>query len=266
VVKGMISKISKVIKELPTLAKMTKGKPINLEFDAKQIKGLADGLDEKFGKVVQSTLKEMENPTLEVACKAKSNYAIAGLKFKDGEKVVSTGAISITNPGCNQAVVKYKLNGFDSNANGFIDGGKALDINDMSTSIARKKGRLKADVEIGKGTAHHLDVGENTVKYVAEKSGHGDKLANVAQKLNNFQRTADAMMVDVRKILRGDVQSSKTVAKHLDPEIMQKFANNVTKESLDGAFKRVPIIPEGKKLSLEGIEKILQEVAPKHKS
>ena len=61
------------------------------------------------GKILQQLLSGTKNPTLDVAYKAKSNYAIAGLKLQDGKRVLGNGAVSVANHGRPDAVLKYRV-------------------------------------------------------------------------------------------------------------------------------------------------------------
>ena len=107
--------MSKIVKALPktegAAGKITLGR-VQLEAIAKK--------DQEAGKVIKQALNGLKDPKLDVAYKAESNYAIAGMRLRDGKQVLNQGAVSITNPGTSQAVVKYHVS---------ADGGKTLQAN-----------------------------------------------------------------------------------------------------------------------------------------
>lgn len=111
--------------------------------------------------VAQRILEGMQNPSLDVAYKAQHNYSVAALNLRDGQKSVAKGAISVVNPG-EQATVKARLsvgeNGEVLHTSGFVDASKYPDINNASTSIARRNGRMTTDVRVGEAFGEHVSV------------------------------------------------------------------------------------------------------------
>jgi hypothetical protein len=192
--------VLEIIKSLPKF----KGTRASFTLGAEQIGLIAKQDYTKAGNIAKQLLKVTKEPTLEVAYKAKSNYAIAGLKLKDGENLVGTGAVSITNPASNQAVVKYRVNTAKSSASGFVDGGKVADTKNMEVGIARKGGNVKADVKVGDATAHHLDINEEEVLQCARDFDCGELLKGYARVQNELQAKADGIMTEVRRFLRGE--------------------------------------------------------------
>ena len=161
----------------------------------------------KEGELLQKLLRKATNPSVEIGFKAKSNYTIAGLRIKDGNQVVGQGALSITNPGQSNAVVKMRQsigpNGSIASSNGFIDGGKPADAKDIALSLTRRNGIATADVASGKAYAAHLRVNEDAVVEGAREIGADKFLEIYTRGSNNLQRELDKMMVDARQLLRG---------------------------------------------------------------
>lgn len=161
----------------------------------------------KEGKLLKELLSKAKEPTVEIGFKAKSNYTIAGLRVKDGKQVLGQGAISITNPGQSNAVVKMREsigpNGSIISTNGFLDGGKPADAKDIALSLTRRNGIATADVASGKAYAAHLRVNEDAVVEGAKEIGADKFLEIYTRGSNNLQRELDEMMVDARQLLRG---------------------------------------------------------------
>ena len=161
----------------------------------------------KEGKLLKELLSKAKEPTVEIGFKAKSNYTIAGLRVKDGKQVLGQGAISITNPGQSNAVVKMREsigpNGSIISTNGFLDGGKPADAKDIALSIARKNGITTADVSSGKAFAGHVTVNEKAAMEVAQELGADNIIKGYVQGSNNLQNALDKFMVDARQLLRG---------------------------------------------------------------
>ena len=139
--------MSKIIKVLPK----TEGAAGRITLGRTQLEALGKQ-DKKAGELIQKTLNGLKDPKLDVAYKAESSYAIAGMRLRDGKKVIGQGAVSITNPGSSQAVVKYRASadgGKTLQANGFIDGGKVADGKDIAAGMSRKGGKVTTDLSVG---------------------------------------------------------------------------------------------------------------------
>lgn len=172
--------------------------------------------DAETAEIVQKALQGIKEPKLDVAYKAKSNYAIAGIRLRDGEKVVSQGAVSITHPGSSNGVVKYHFstdNGQSHFATGFIDAGKPADTTNMTCGMSRRNGMIYGNTEIGEVASHRFRFKELDGVKFAQIFG-GDEISRLyASFTNNLQRQADRFMVDFRNILRGGSSTDKTTAK-----------------------------------------------------
>ena len=228
--------MSKIVKALPktegAAGKITLGR-VQLEAIAKK--------DQEAGKVIKQALNGLKDPKLDVAYKAESNYAIAGMRLRDGKQVLNQGAVSITNPGTSQAVVKYHVSadgGKTLQANGFIDGGKVADGKDMAASLSRKNGKVKSDLEIGQATRHHIEFDEQKGVELARQLDAQNLLLKYTQATNNLQRNLDRMMVDTRQVLSGRVEGG--LEKVIDPTEMLN-AKAKTVKSFDGKIKQADI-------------------------
>lgn len=235
-----INDITKIIKNVP----MLKGSKSAFTVGSQQLKLLAKHGSSGEATVAKKILEGTKNPVLKVVYKSeellpsgkRADYTIAGLTLRDGKKVIGQGAVSITKPGTNQSVVKYRLNLKDSRANGFIDGGKVADTKDMELALMRKGGMIKADARVADATAHHLLINENdAISYAKDLNCNSflEKYTNFQKKLQNG---ADRIMTEIRKVLRGESFSKpykveKCVAKLEDLKIkkpnlaVNKFAN-----------------------------------------
>lgn len=244
--------MSKIVRSLPK----TEGAAGKITLGRTQIEALGNQ-NQNAKRLVHATLNSLENPKLDLAYKAESNYAIAGLRLRDGKEVVGQGAVSITNPGSSQAVVKYRASidgGKTLQANGFIDGGKVADGKDIAAGMSRKGGKVKSDLEIGQATRHHIEFDEQKGVELANQLDAQYLLKKYTRANNNLQRKLDEIMVDVRKAFRGEVPQTK-----VNNKIMQKplTTKEITKfENIDKIMKAV----ETKKLAKADLDKFYKEL------
>ncbi len=96
-----------LMKYLPT----AEGCTSTVKLSKKGIESLAKKNPE-LGKVIEEMTRGAENSTLEIAQKAKGNYAIAGFKIRNGETVLGKGAYS-TSTGANGVVEKMHVESGD---------------------------------------------------------------------------------------------------------------------------------------------------------
>ena len=96
-----------LMKHLPT----AEGCTSTVKLSKKGIEALAKKNPE-LGKVIEGMTRGAENPTLEIAQKAKGNYAIAGFKVRNGKTVLGKGAYS-TSTGANGVVEKMHVESGD---------------------------------------------------------------------------------------------------------------------------------------------------------
>lgn len=225
--------MGKIVKMLPK----TEGTAGKITLGRTQLKYLAKE-DQKAAIAVQKTLENVKNPKLDIAYKAESNYAIAGMRLRDGKKVIGQGAVSITNPGSSEAVLKYRASAKDAlQANGFIDGGKVADGKDIAVSLSRKGGKVKSDLEIGQAARNHVEFDEQKAVDLAKDFDAGKLLEEYTKATRNLQTNLDGAMVNVRKMFRGDV-SGPQVSKYSDE--VKKAANwePLKKVKLEKSFSR----------------------------
>ena len=244
--------MSKIVRSLPK----TEGAAGRITLGRTQLQALGNQ-NQNAKRLVHATLNSLKNPKLDLAYKAESNYAIAGLRLRDGKEVVGQGAVSITNPGSSQAVVKYRASidgGKTLQANGFIDGGKVADGKDIAAGMSRKGGKVKSDLEIGQATRHHIEFDEQKGVELANQLDAQYLLKKYTRANNNLQRKLDEIMVDVRKAFRGEVPQTK-----VNNKIMQKplTTKEITKfENIDKIMKAV----ETKKLAKADLDKFYKEL------
>ena len=244
--------MSKIVRSLPK----TEGAAGRITLGRTQIEALGNQ-NQNAKRLVHATLNSLKNPKLDLAYKAESNYAIAGLRLRDGKEVVGQGAVSITNPGSSQAVVKYRASidgGKTLQANGFIDGGKVADGKDIAAGMSRKGGKVKSDLEIGQATRHHIEFDEQKGVELANQLDAQYLLKKYTRANNNLQRKLDEIMVDVRKAFRGEVPQTKVNNKIMQAPLTQK---EITKfENIDKIMKAV----ETKKLAKADLDKFYKEL------
>ena len=230
--------MSKIVKALPK----TEGAAGKITLGRTQLEALGKK-DKKTGELIQKALNGLKDPKLDVAYKAESNYAIAGMRLRDGKQVLNQGAVSITNPGTSQAVVKYHVSadgGKTLQANGFIDAGKAVDGKDIAVGMSRKGGKVTADFSTGQATRHHIEFDEQKGVELARQLDAQNLLLKYTQATNNLQRNLDRMMIDTRQVLSGRVEGGLEIVKRFDPTEMLN-AKAKTVKSFDGKIKQADI-------------------------
>ena len=146
-----------------------------MSLSGKQLRTLAQK-DQHLMQVVD----RMQDPVLDVAYKAKSNYNVAAFRLRDGKEAVANGAVSLQNPGTAESIIKYRLNvgenGKILSANGFADFGKQLDVNDIEIAAARKNWITSAEVKSGKTYRQAAEVNEDeAIKLLSRYSGIPDE-------------------------------------------------------------------------------------------
>lgn len=164
-------------------------------------------LPEHVQKMLAPLLEGTQNPVTRISYKTKPNYNVAGIKVTDGDRVVGTGAISITNPGKADGVLKARLNVPGKvEANGFIDGTKPMDSYDVSSSLVRRGGKIKADIQT---TAAGLRVNgdENAIQKLLMPVGEGSPYgfrAKYSELTHRIQSGFDDFGSEIRYFLRGN--------------------------------------------------------------
>lgn len=231
--------MSKIVKALPK----TEGTAGRITLGRTQLAELGKQ-DNEAGKLIQKVLKDVKDPKLDVAYKAESNYAIAGMRLRDGKQVLNQGALSITNPGSSQAVVKYRVSadgGKTLQANGFIDGGKVANGKDIAAGMSRKGGKVTTDVSVGQATRHHIEFDEQKGVELARQLDAQQLLKEYTEATNKLQRNLDRMMVDTRKVLRGEVETAKPLDKAIkQPNIPQLNKKAVVDKTFAERIAKTP--------------------------
>lgn len=205
--------------ELAQILPQTTGASGRMTLGKTQLEALAQKAGSEVAEIAQKVLSKIENPSVEVAYKAKSNYAIAGIRVKDGKTVVGQGAVSVTNPGHSDSVVKHRAsigeNGKIASSNGFIDGGQPADAKDVAVSTSRKGGKVTADISSGKAFAVHTQLNEDASVDIAKQLGADDLLRDYVKSTKSLQNSLDRFMGDARTVLRGDSTAAKPKPKVL---------------------------------------------------
>ena len=120
-----------LMKHLPT----AEGCTSTVKLSKKGIEALAKKNSE-LGKVIEGMTRGAENPTLEIAQKAKGNYAIAGFKIRNGETVLGKGAYS-TSTGANGVVEKMHVESGDIITTVTKEGDKVVSKNVSKSELAK---------------------------------------------------------------------------------------------------------------------------------
>ena len=244
------------------LAKM-EGSAGKVTLSKTQLEALGEN-HQNLGEVIRKLTKNLTDPKLDVAYKAESNYAIAGLRLRDGRKVVGQGAASISNPGSSEAVVKYRasVNGGQSlQVNGFVDGGKVADTRDIAMSMSRKGGRVTTDASVSNAMQHHLEFNENQAVELAKEFDANNILRQYARVTNKFQKEADGLMVVLRKIMRGEAYTPNTpmIKTGPFPKLADKEITELEKLKLSKLYPNKKISLEELDTSKEKIKEIFNE-------
>lgn len=252
--------ISKVVNVLPKM----EGVSARMTLSAKQIEAFAAKADNETQKLLQEGLKKYNSPTLDVAYKVKSNYAIAGLRLKDGKNVVSQGAISLTNPGQANSAIKVRLS--ESNgeyAKGFFDAGKTPNIYDMSAKSSRKSGIISNEFRMGDVYGHNIRVSEGSIIDHLRLLGKDKVVDNYLKMNRDIQNKLQNSMTDVRQVLQGNYQPPNfTFEKVYAPEALKANSFSKIKQFDAQAFKDVIKKAYGNPV---GIKKInMEEILKKY--
>lgn len=220
-------------KVVNTISKM-EGSAGKVTLSPKQVELMAG----QNGKAVSKLMSDLGASHVDVAYKAKSNYAIAGLKLRNGENVVGSGAISIQNPGTQNTVIKYRSsvgeNGKVLTSNGFVDAGVPADSRDIAFSMSRKGDNIAADVAIGKTAASHVQANEVGLRELASDLPEGEKVISKMDKGHwTLQQKMDEGLQMVRRALQGKGEkvaqdsNANKIAKFVDKSEFAKASNDV---------------------------------------
>lgn len=221
---------------IPKIIKMIQkmeGSKGALSLGAKQLKMLAKE-DTKLAKM----LSRVDNPSLDIAYKAKSNYNVAAFRLRDGKEAVANGAVSLQNPGTAESIIKYRLNvGENGNilrTNGFGDFGKQLDVDDVSVAISRKKGVFSTDIRSGKtaGVSTELDE-QKAVDFISRYTGETENnvrrglyrgIAGDANDIQRYWREAGEALSGAPKGPKAGepISAAELKLKTFDPDVFKK--------------------------------------------
>jgi len=198
-------------------------------------------------RFIDPFLKQAENPVLTIAYKnpdkARTAYSIAALRMQDGERVIGTGALSITKPGTAESVMKARLsigeNGQVIRANGYLDGSKTLDAEDFAAGVMRRGGKLKGDVECGGAAGVHATGDEGMIVKILKS--FGVKNNKPLDLYNRAVKEAQANLNDgtekLRYFLQGGDKAKFPKAQNVIAKVQAKPLTDAEKEAITKVTK-----------------------------
>ena len=242
--------IGQVIKMLPKL----EGSAARVTLSGKQINEFIKRNGKETDEVVQKLLSGAKNPQLDVAYKVKSDIAIAGMRVRDGEKVLGSAAASLDNIAHTQSqrVLKFRGSiddGRGLSVNGYFDGTKQASIDDFSFAAAKKGGNYSADYKIGDTAAMHISANDKLLGFLPPKC-----LSEYTEALRNMNQRFTALVADARALLKGEKAVKGGVAE--SPQVT-KLAKLSAKDTL--AYKEASL-SGFKKFSLSDFKKFSKEL------
>ena len=152
-------------------------------------------------------IEGLQNPNLEVAYKAQSNYSIAAINLRDGQRSVAKGAVSVVNPG-EEAIVKTRIsvgeNGEVMQANGFVDAGKYPDVNDSAVNVAKKNGVITAAGRVGDAFGGNARIDTAKAEGILEQIPNGERaIMNYRDSMTDLATSANRIMQQVKDAFAG---------------------------------------------------------------
>ncbi len=139
-----------------------KGTSMRMTLGKKQIVQMAKNkVSDGFAQTVEKGLGRLKDPKLDVAYKASERgYTVGAYPLRDGKKIVSRGAASITNLGSETPIIKMRLsagkNGDAFQANEFVDFAHTPRIQDVNMNLSIKNGVIESTSGCGRYGASHL--------------------------------------------------------------------------------------------------------------
>lgn len=185
-----------IAKMLPRL----EGSKGTLTLTSKQIEQIA-AKDARAAEYLGNLTQGINNPTLEIAYKAKSNYAIAGLQVRQGKDIVRKGAVSFS-PDKNGQIGKYHY----SNNDGEIVAGDFRYVQQGAENLGKKavKGEFIAKKDASIKKVDKTNTNEVIPGVLPPKPPVTINTDDMLQKLNKFAKTDRAEFERLRKQLSGD--------------------------------------------------------------
>ena len=247
-----------------------------LSLSGKQLRTLAQK-DQHLMQVVD----RMQDPVLDVAYKAKSNYNVAAFRLRDGKEAVANGAVSLQNPGTAESIIKYRLNvgenGKILSANGFADFGKQLDVKYRQAAEVNEDEAIKLlsrysgipDESLRKSIYGRMTPDTNKLQKLWKEFGHilsgapkGAKIEKVTDipELKTFDPAAfkkatvgaDEALTKLRKLAKEDFSEFVKVRNEMGKYGFQPYFHPKTGEFkiMDGVKNMEEV---GKKLKAQGL-------------
>lgn len=207
-----------VAKLIRTISKM-EGSKGAMSLGKNQLQLMAQG-----DKKLAQALRGLENPSLDVAYKAKANYNVAAFRLKDGKEVIANGAASLQNPGTKESILKYRINigenGKTARLNGFVDTGKKLDLSDVEIAAKRKNGVDSLKAASGDAYRVAAEVNERPAIELMERlqpgSGYGLR-GRIIGESRNFVEKLEKGWENIGKALSGENSGTFIKAQKIAP-------------------------------------------------
>lgn len=143
-------------------------------------------------KAVTELLGNPETVQFTAKHNKKGGFSILGFLAKKGNKTVGKGALSVTNFGEQNAVMKYRVStgvrGKNLQANGFVDCAQTATPQDISIVPSFIKKMLGVDAKLGKAAGSHIQVSPTKAAKLLPEG----KLNNIM----NRNTTANQGMID----------------------------------------------------------------------
>lgn len=156
-------------------------------------------------KAVTEILGNPETVQFTAKHNKKGGFSILGFLAKKGDKTVGKGALSVTNFGEPNAVMKYRVStgarGKNLQANGFIDCAQTATPQDVSIVPSFIKKMLGVDAQLGKAAGSHIKVDPaKAVKLLPE-----GKLNNIMNKNTTANQSRIDKLLDTARRCIGNL-------------------------------------------------------------
>ena len=176
--------------QIMSLLNATKGSTMRFTLGKGTLQHLASQANDDAAKVLQRALSGATNPTVEIAAKSsEQGYTIAGMIFRDGEKQLGRGAVSVTGFGRPDAVWKTKFSLLDGKvqAGGHLDIGRSPDIDNIAYNIANRNGQLTFN-GVGNNSHGYALVNTKAIMNAAEPGTYNELIGGINQPMARFMQ------------------------------------------------------------------------------
>lgn len=260
--------IAKLVNFLPKC----EGASARMRLSGKQLTQMMDKVAQKepeLAEALRMQLGRAKSPVLEIGAKAKSNYSIAGFRLFDGKKVVQQGAVSLSNVGTNQSVVKLHnsvgsdilgssrpllgssnglAEGQSGIARGFLDCGKPTNAKDLEYFVARQKGMITAEGHIGQ------NFGVSAVVREKDAIAEWRKMPLISEHVDEVIAKLD--QAGLKECGIGIKRSGDVTSATINAGKIGEFELNVNEENLVNAARILDVNPKFLERYTEGSKKL----------